>query len=178
MLLKRALKGTLDLMGPAMAVQKELMAIPTAEANGEAALAAETAAIESLKKATLMVAGAAVQKFGTALEKEQEIIMHLADMIIEVFACESALLAVKKINVLSGDNASRLEAVMLQVYLSDAVERVGFSGRQAINAFGSGDELRMLQLGLKRFTKPMVFNTKEGRRQVADKLIQENKYCF
>ena len=176
MLLKRALKGKLDLMGPAMAVSKELMSIPDFGETDDALFAAEQKAILNLKKAILMVAGAAVQKLMVKLSDEQEILMNIADMAIETFAAESTLLRTMKITDKQGEAASALQTDILRCFINDVVDKVNKAGKEAINAFATGDEQRMMLLGLKRFTKTAPFNSKDARRRIADKLIAENKY--
>ena len=168
------MKGRLDLMGPATAVQKELMSIPDFGSGEEAPFAKELKLIASMKKAILMVAGAAVQKLMMKIESEQEILMHIADMAINVFHAESALLRAIKISNTSGEAA--LYQDIARTYLYDTADRVNKSGRDAINAFAEGDEQRMMLLGVKRFTKADSFNTKEPRRRIADKLISDNRY--
>jgi len=178
MILKRAMKGKLDLMGPAMAVSKELMSIPEFGNEDETAFAAEKKTILNLKKSILMVAGAAVQKLMMKLNDEQEILMNIADMAIETFNAESTLLRVIKMADKNGEAASRLQTDMMRCNLNDATDKVNKAGKEAINAFAEGDELRMMLLGLKRFTKATPFNSKDARRRIADKLIAENKYCW
>jgi alkylation response protein AidB-like acyl-CoA dehydrogenase len=178
MLLKRAMKGEIDLMGPAMAVQKELMSIPDF-GNGEVVLfGEEIKAINNFKKAILMTAGAAVQKFMMTLTKEQEIIMNIADMAIDTYMVESALLRVQKLVAMKGEEACSDHLDMLRVYLNDAADRININGRNAINSMAEGDEQRMMLLGIKRFTKVQPTNTKEARRRIAKTLIEANKYCF
>lgn len=178
-LVKKAMKGEVDLFTPAMAVQKELMSVPDFSASSsEDFFAAEKKAIANAKKAILMTAGAAVQKFAQSLEKEQEIIMNVADMLIEVFACESVLLKTEKLMSIKGEAACGLQIDMTRVYISDAMERINLSGKHAIAAFNDGDTLRIMLMGLKRFTKYDTYNTIAARRRVADKLIEENQYCF
>ena len=176
MMLKRAMKGKLDLMGPATAVSKELMSIPDFGNEDEGAFATEKKVIINLKKAILMTAGAAVQKLMMSLQNEQEILMNIADMSITVFHAESALLRVIKMSDKSGEAASVLQTDMMHCYLNDATDKVNKAGKEAINAFATGDEQRMMLLGLKRFTKSAPFNSKDARRRIADKLIAENKY--
>lgn len=178
MILKRAMKGRLDLMGPAMAVQKELMSIPDFGSGDEGAFASECKLIRNMKKAILMVAGAAVQKLMMKIEQEQEILMHIADMAIELFHAESALLRAMKIAELRGESAAALQVDMARTFLYDAADRVHKSGKDAINAFASGDEQRMMLLGVKRFTKAEPYNSKDARRRIAAKLIADNKYTF
>ncbi|MCC7378237.1 MAG: acyl-CoA dehydrogenase, partial [Chitinophagaceae bacterium] len=176
MILKRAMKGKLDLMGPAMAVSKELMSIPEFGNDDESAFAKERKAIVNMKKCILMVAGAAVQKLMMKIQDEQEILMNIADMAIETFVAESALLRVMKMVDKHGEAATQNQVDMMRCYLNDAVDKVNKTGKDAINAFASGDEQRMMLLGLKRFTKMEPFNTKDARRRIADTFITENKY--
>src|SRR5690606_13450078 len=140
MLLKRAMKGHLDLMTPAMAVQKELMAIPDFGGDSDDTfLAKEMRAIRNLKTAGLMVAGAAVQKYMQKIADEQEVLMHLADMLIEGYAAESALLRVQKLANLRGEKEVEIEKEMAIVYLHRAIEKAASAGREAISAFAQGD---------------------------------------
>jgi hypothetical protein len=170
MVLKRAMKGRLDLMGPAMAVQKELMSIPDFGSSDDTPFAEERKAIQQFKKAILMVAGAAVQKLMMKLESEQEILMHIADMAIETFHAESGMLRAMKLTEQKGEANAAYELDIARTYLYDAADRINKSGKDAINAFASGDEQRMMLLGLKRFTKVAPFNTKDARRRIAAKL--------
>jgi hypothetical protein len=178
MTLKRAMKGKLDLMTPAMNVMKELMSIPDFGNEDEGAFAKEKKIILNMKKAILMAAGGAVQKLMMKIDTEQEILMNIADMAIETFISESALLRVIKLTELRGEEAVALQIDMVRTYLTDAADRVNKSGKDAINGFAEGDEQRMMLLGLKRFTKTEAFNTKEARRRIAAKLIADNKYSF
>ncbi|GGD66130.1 acyl-CoA dehydrogenase [Emticicia aquatilis] len=179
MLLKRAMKGELDLMGPAMAVGKEIMSIPDFSASDDETLfAAEKKVLKNLKKAALMVSGAAVQKFMMSLSSEQEILMNVADMAIEIYAAESALLRVEKLISIKGEAAVELQKDMALIYLHEAVAKVNNAGREAITSFAEGDELRVMLMGLKRFTKIEPMNLKNARRRVADAMIEENKYIF
>ncbi len=179
MLLKRAMKGSIDLMAPAMAVQKELMAIPDFGASDDTAVfAKEKKALINLKKAGLMISGAAVQKFMMKLSEEQEVLMNLADMLIECYAAESALLRVEKLIGIRGEAACAIEKDMAIVYLHYAIEKAAAAGKQAIYAFAEGDELRFMQLGLKRFTKIDPFNLKEARRRIANHIIEKGEYPF
>lgn len=178
MILKRAMKGKLDLMGPAMAVSKELMSIPEFGNNDESIFAAEKKAIVNMKKAILMVAGAAVQKLMMKISDEQEILMNIADMAIETFTAESTLLRVAKMVDKKGEAASQLYIDIMRNYLNDAVDKTNKAGKEAINAFAEGDELRMMLLGLKRFTKAAPFNSKDARRRIADRLIADGRYTL
>jgi alkylation response protein AidB-like acyl-CoA dehydrogenase len=178
MILKRAMKGELDLMGPAQAVAGELMSIPDFGDADTTLFAQEKKLIANFKKAVLMVAGAAVQKLMMQLSKEQEILMNVADMITDVYVAESLQLRVEKLVSMRGEAACSVQLDMMRVYINDAADRINKNGKDALNSFAEGDELRMMLMGLKRFTKNESFNTKEARRRVADKLIAENKYCF
>ncbi|MEO5648259.1 MAG: acyl-CoA dehydrogenase family protein [Chitinophagaceae bacterium] len=177
MLLKRALKGKLDLMGPAMAVQKELMSIPEfGSGDDEGNFLEEKKSIAQMKKAILMTAGAAVQKLMQKLQDEQEILMNIADMILETFVAESTLLRVMKLVDKQGEASSQIQVDIMHCALNDALDRINKSGKEAINAFAEGDEQRMMLLGLKRFTKSAPFNSKDARRRIAGKLISDNRY--
>ena len=178
MTLKRAMQGRLDLMGPAMAVQKELMSIPDFGSGDDAPFAAEKKLIANLKKAILMTSGAAVQKLMMKIDSEQEILMNIADMAIQTFNAESVMLRTMKIVEKQGEAAAQDYLDMMRIYLYDAADRVNKSGKDAVNAFADGDEQRMILMGLKRFTKADPFNTKDARRRIADKMIAAGKYCF
>jgi len=144
----------------------------------EGAFAAEKKALLNAKKAILMTAGAAFQKLAQNLKDEQEIVMNIADMMMEVFAAESALLKTQKLTELYGEAKAVVYYDITKVYLSDALERINLHGKHAIAAFTDGDEQRVMLMGLKRFTKYEVINTKDIRRKLADILIAENKYSF
>lgn len=178
MTLKRAMGGRLDLMGPAMAVQKELMSIPDFGAEDEQPFASELKLIANFKKAILMASGAAVQKLMMKIESEQEVLMNIADMAIETFNAESVLLRVMKMVETKGEAACGMQLDIMRSYLYDAADKINKSGKDAINAFADGDEQRMILMGLKRFTKAEPFNSKDARRRIADKMITEGKYCF
>ncbi len=178
MTLKRAMGGRLDLMGPAMAVQKELMSIPDFGAEDEQPFAKEQKLVANLKKAILMTAGAAVQKLMMKIESEQEVLMNIADMAIETFNAESVLLRVMKLAEQKGEAACAHQLDIMRTYLYDAADKVNKSGKDAINSFAEGDEQRMILMGLKRFTKTEPFNSKDARRRIADKMTETGKYCF
>lgn len=179
MLLKKAMKGQLDLIGPAMKVGSELMEIPSFdEPDSSILLAEEKEALTNLKKAFLMVAGKAVEKFGMEVENEQEILMAAADMAMEIYHLESGILRAEKMALSNHPNATHAHN-MVKLYMLESLEKVGVSGREAIYSFADGDEQRMLLMGLKRFTKlRSPFNVKNLRRSLADKLIEEGRYCF
>lgn len=176
MVLKRAMKGRLDIMSAAMNVQKELMSIPDFGSDDETAFAKEYKAIANFKKAIMLTAGAAVQKFMMKIEHEQEVLMNIADMAIQTFNAESALLRAAKLVEVKGEAACQFELDVMRTYLYDAADRINKFGKDAINAFAEGDEHRMMLLGLKRFTKVDPFNTKEARRRIVAKLRNDGKY--
>jgi len=179
MLMKRAMKGSLDLMTPTMAVLKELTSIPDFGATDDSGIfAKEKKVLANLKKAGLMVSGAAVQKFMMKLSEEQEILMNLADMLIEGYVAESVLLRVEKLIGIRGEKACAVQKDIAMIYLHEAVEKAASAGKQAIYAYAEGDELRLMLLGLKRFTKIDPFNLKEARRRVAQHTLDKGAYPF
>jgi alkylation response protein AidB-like acyl-CoA dehydrogenase len=178
MLLKRAMKGELNLMEPAMKVIQELMSIPDFAEEEETLFSKEKKSIAQFKKAILLVAGAAAQKLMMDLGKEQEILMNISDMVIDTYLAESLQLRVEKLVQQRGEEACKAQLAMMRVFITDAADRIHKNGKEAINGFADGDEQRMMLLGVKRFTKTEPFNTKDARRVVADVLIEANKYCF
>ena len=178
MILKRAMKGELDLMGPAQKVASELVGIPEFAEVDETLFAYEKKLVGNFKKAILLTAGAAVQKLMTSLSKEQEVIMNIADMAIETYVAESTLLRVEKMVSMKGEAACEVQIAIARSYINSACDRIWVDGKEALNSFGEGDELRMMLMGLKRFTKQEPFNAKNARQTIAQKLIAENKYCF
>ncbi len=178
MLMKKAMKGQLDLMTPGMAIQKELTSVPSSE-NGETGIfAAEHKALKQLKKAVLLVTGSAVQKLMMQLKDEQEILMEIANMLIELYACESMLLRTEKLVAARGEAATEVAQAMVKVYFSDSLERVAIYGKHALVAFATGDALKVMLMGLKRYTNYEVINTKELRRKVAAKVLEANEWTF
>jgi alkylation response protein AidB-like acyl-CoA dehydrogenase len=176
MILKRGLKGRLDILTPAKNVARELVSIPDFGATDDGLFGAEKKLIAQFKKAILLTAGAAVQKLMMQLESEQEILMNIADMVMITFHAESALLRVMKLSSSRGEQAVSFETDILRTFLYDSADKIDKSGKDAINAFADGDEQRMLLMGLKRFTKTNPFNSKESKRRIADKLIALGKY--
>ncbi len=176
MYLKRAMKGRLNIMAPAMAIQKELMSIPDFDTD-ETPFAAELKVIANFKKAILMCAGAAAQKLMMQLEYEQEILMNLADMLIDTFQAESILIRAIKMQNSSHEHAA-LAADIAHTFIYDAGDRINAAGKNAVNAFADGDEQRMMLMGVKRFTKVAAYNTKDARRRIAAKLIEKEQYFF
>ena len=178
MLLRRAMKGELDLMGPAQKIGAELVSVPEFGADDTTLFAIEKKYIKNFKKAILMVAGSAAQKLMMELSKEQEILMNIADMLIDLYVAESLQLRVEKLVSIKGEAAAKEQLDIMRVFINDAADRIFKNGKDAVTSYAEGDEMRMMLMGLKRFTKTEAFNVKEARRRVAAKLIAENKYCF
>jgi len=175
MTLKRAMQGRLNIMGPAMKVSQELMSIPDFGEADETPFAQERKLVNNFKKTILLTAGAAAQKLMMKLESEQEILMNIADMSIDTFVAESLLLRVMKLAEEGKENIDLYKDI-LNCFLYDAADRIHKNGKDAVNSFTEGDEQRMILMGLKRFTKAQPFNSKEGRRRIADKLIADRRY--
>ena len=179
MVLKRAMKGEINLFEPAMAVASELVSVPSFESLDTSELfAMEKDLIHKLKKVFLMVGGKAAMALQDRIEDEQEIMINLADVMIEIYAAESAVLRSEKLVSLRGEAACAQQIAMSRIYLYEAIDKVEAAAKEAIVSFTKGDEQKVLLMGLKRFTKPDFINTKELRRQVADYMIAEGKYPF
>jgi len=178
MMLRRAAKGELDLLNPAQKVAAEIMRIPSPEPIEQTLFSKEKSYIDNFKKAALLVAGAAVQKLMQTLAKEQEVLMAISDIIIEIYVCESLQLRVEKLVSMRGEEACKEHLEMMRVYINDAADKINKYGKEAINSFATGDEQKIILTGLKRFTKVDPINTTAARRNIAAKLIAENKYCF
>ncbi|SFU07957.1 Acyl-CoA dehydrogenase [Algoriphagus locisalis] len=179
MLLKRAMKGEINIFDPAMAVSKELTSVPSFETIDTSELfAAEKDVLKKLKKVFLMVGGKAAMTLQDKIEDEQEIMMNLADVMIEIYASESAILRTEKLVSMKGEAACKHQIAMAQIYLSEAVDKINTAAKEAIGSFTKGDEQKVMLMGLKRFTKSELYNTKELRRQIADYMIDQGKYPF
>ena len=171
MILKKAMKGELDLMGPAMGVANELMSIPDFGDAPNNIFEEYHAVVAKFKKALLLVAGAAVQKLAMQLQKEQEILMNVADMAIQIYGAESVLLRTEKLASMKGADSTLVEQEMMKCFIYSAAEKISAAGKEALISFGEGDELKMMLMGLRRFTKVEPFNIKESRRVVAAQFI-------
>ncbi|MBK8352297.1 MAG: acyl-CoA dehydrogenase family protein [Saprospirales bacterium] len=179
MLLKRAMSGKIDMMTAAMAVQKELMSVPDMNGDDDSTpLAAEAKAVRNAKKAILMTAGAAAQKLMAKLKHEQEILMNVADMLAAVYSMESTVLRTQKLIAIKGEAACATQIDMTKVFISDALEKLNIDGKHALQSFAEGDELRIMLMGLKRYTKYETINTKDARRRIAAKVLEAKKYSF
>ncbi|UKN02986.1 acyl-CoA dehydrogenase family protein [Paracrocinitomix mangrovi] len=178
MILKKAMKGELDLMGPAQAVAGELMSIPDFDSGSDELFAEEKKYIENFKKAILMVAGSAAQKLMMELAKQQEILINIANMINYTYVAESTLKRVEKMVAAKGEAACQEYIAIVKTYIFDAADYINKQGKDALMGFVEGDELRMMMMGMKRFTKVEAYNTKNARQLIAQKLIDKNEYCF
>ena len=178
MILKKAMKGEMDLMGPAMQVASELTGIPEFGPPPTDIFDRHHLYIKNFKKSILMVAGSAAQKLMMTLAKEQEILMNIADMMNWAYTAESLVLRVQKLHKAKGEDAASIQLDMMQTYVYSVADKINIAGKEALNGFAEGDELKMMMLGMKRFTKVDPFNCKEARRRVADACIAKNEYCF
>ena len=173
MLVKRAFKGEIDLMSPAMAVGKELMGIPSFETPDYSAfMSEEKAIIANLKKVFLMVSGAALQKYMMEIEKQQHLLINASEILNQIYMAESTILRVEK-----NFAPDSVEAAMAQLNLYKAVEKVITSAKEGIVSFADGDEQRMMLSGLRRFTKytnqPNVIALTE---KIAKHFVEKNSY--
>ncbi len=180
MMVKKAMKGHVDLIGPAMKVVDELTGIPSFETpDYSEVLSEEKAMIEKLKKVFLMVAGAAVQKYGPDLEEHQQLLMAASNILIEIYMAESAILRTEKNAKRFGLDSQKHQIEMSQLYLYNAVDIILKSAKEGIVSFAEGDEQRMMLMGLKRFTKYQNHpNVVALRKSIAEKIKNENKYPF
>ncbi|WP_300440882.1 acyl-CoA dehydrogenase family protein [Christiangramia sp.] len=180
MLVKKAMKGHVDLLGPATKVADELTGIPSMDKPDYSELfAEEKEMVAKLKKVFLMVAGSAVQKFGPQLEEHQQLLLAASDILIEIYMAESGILRAEKNAKKLGVDAQKEQIAMAKLYLYHAVDIINSKAKEGIGSFAEGDEQRMMLMGLKRFTKyTNMPNVVELRNTVAEKLTSENKYCF
>jgi len=180
MLIKKAMKGHVDLLGPAMKVQEDLMGIPSFDAPDYSELfSEEKEMVGKLKKAFLMVAGAAVQKYGMDLDAHQQLLMAAADMLIEIYVAESTVLRTEKLAKKVGEEKAKEQIAMAKLYLYKAVDVVAQKGKESIISFAEGDEQRMMLMGLRRFTKYTNMPNIVGLREtITTKLVAEKSYCF
>jgi alkylation response protein AidB-like acyl-CoA dehydrogenase len=178
MLLKKGLKGELDLISAATKVASELMSIPDFSTDEKSVIEKLHENIENFKKSILLVAGAAVQKLANSLAKEQEILMNIADMLIWTYQAESALLRVDKMIGKNGEEKSKIPLDIVKIYIYDVADKIAKSSKDALNSFVEGDELSMMLMGIRRFTKVEAFNPKEARQRIALNAIDKGAYSF
>jgi alkylation response protein AidB-like acyl-CoA dehydrogenase len=183
MLMKRALKGDLPLIPAAKQLIEEVMspAPPSLDGGDDTALAAEARAVEAFKKVTLLGIGAAMQRFGAKLQDEQEVLLWLADLVIDTFASESAVLRARSVRLqpgpASGADAS-LHEDAARAFVSDAALRVEATAKQVLAALGDGDVLRTNLAALRRLLKVMPADTVGARRRLADATVQRRTFVF
>lgn len=180
MLMKKAMKGHIDFMGPAQAVADELTGIPSFDTpDYSELLSEEKAMLQKLKKIFLMVAGSAAQKFGAELEDHQQLLLASSDILIEIYMAESALLRAEKNAKKEGEDAQKVQIAMAKLRLYQAVEKINLKAKEGIISFAEGDEQKMMLMGLKRFTKYDNYpNIVELRNIIADKVTEDNTYNF
>ena len=180
MLVKKAMKGHVDLLNPATKVAEELMGIPSFETpDYSEPLSEEKAMIDKLKKVFLMVAGAALQKYGPELEKHQQLLTAASDILIEIYMAESGILRTEKNIHRFGLESQKTQLAMSKLYLYNAIEIINKSAKEGIISFAEGDEMQMMLMGLKRFTKYTNYpNIVALRNEIAEHLKQEGNYCF
>lgn len=177
-LLKRAMKGDLPLMQAGMKIMEEVMSFPSFDEEEETFLSKEKKIVSNCKKAGLMVAGVAVQKYMQKLTDEQELISSIADVIMEVYAMESTLLRTLKFAENNGEDKAKYQEAATKVFINDAVMRVEASCKNVLAAIAEGDNLRIYMSALRRYVKNMPINTIELRREIADMAIEQEAYIF
>lgn len=180
MLIKKAMKGHVDLLGPATAVANELTGIPSFDISDHSTLfSEEKSIIANLKKLFLMVAGAALQKYGEEIEKHQQLMLAASDILIQIYLAESAILRAEKLAKKEGEDQVKEQIAMAKLNLFHAIDIIETAGKHSIISFSSGDEQRMMLMGLKRYIKYVNMpNIIELRNIIASKVIKENNYCF
>ena len=177
-LLKRAMSGQLPLMAAIKSLMDEVLSGPSTSEDMEGSLQEERKLVGQAKKLGLFAAGAATQKYMQAIQDQQEIMGAIADMTIETYAMESAVLRAQKIAAAKGEASAALPLAMTRVYLSQAMEKVESAARKVIAAVADGDMLRTQLAILRRLAKYEPFNTVELRQQIAQKMIERGKYTL
>ena len=178
-LMKRAVKGKLGLLQAGKALQDEILNPQMSFDEDTSLLAAETKLAQNAKKVALMVIGTAAQKYIMELQNQQEILLNAADMIMDAYQMETAILRAKKFADKNGEEAAGRYIDMASVYCNDAIQRVEAKAKNTIAAMSEGDEMRTLLVALKRFTKNnSPVNTIAARQRIADTMIQANTYVY
>jgi alkylation response protein AidB-like acyl-CoA dehydrogenase len=180
MLIKKAMKGHVNVLEPAMAVKEELMGIPSFDVPDFSELFSEEKnIIKNLKKLFLMVAGAALQKYGEKMDKQQQLMLAASDILIQIYLAESAILRAEKMAKKEGEDNVKEQIAMAKLNLFHAIDVIETAGKHSIISFSTGDEQRMMLMGLKRYIKYVNMpNIIELRHIIAEKVITKNKYCF
>lgn len=180
MLLKKAMRGHVNILEPAMAVASELTSIPSFDTPDYSAyLSEEKAILRNLKKVFLMVAGSAVQKYGEELENNQQLLLSASDILIDIYMVESAILRTEKNAERSGIETQNVQLAMTQLFLYKTVDKVTQKAKEGIVSFAEGDEQRMMLMGLRRFTKYQEFpNVVNLRNTIAEAIIEKGSYSL
>ena len=179
MLMRRAVAGKLGILQAAQGLMDEILSpSPSSFDDEDELLAAEAKLARNAKKVALMVLGTAAQKYMQALAEEQEVLLGVSDIIMDVYAMESAVLRARKLAASKGEEAASLHLEMVSVFCNDAASRVESRARTTLAAAAEGDELRTLLAALKRFTKYTPTNTVAARRRIADAMIKANRYVY
>ena len=178
MLMKKAMRGQIDLMSPAMAIQKEMASMPSFGNEPTGFMELEMNYVKNMKKCFLAVAGMTVQNLMMELQKEQEILLNMSDIMSEIYLCESAILRCQKLAAVKGEDFVKDRVAITKVYINDAMERVALHSKNVAAAWAEGDSLKMLMMAIKRFTKHEFINTKTLRRQIAETLTKSGNFCF
>ena len=180
MLIKKAMKGHVDVLGPATAVANELTSIPSFETPDFSEIFTEERhIIANLKKLFLMVAGAILQKYGEKIEEHQQLMLACSDILIQIYMAESAILRAEKMAKKEGEDKVKAQIAMAKLNLFNAIDIIETAGKHSIISFTEGDEQRMMLMGLRRYLKyTNMPNIIELRNIIADKITEENKYCF
>jgi alkylation response protein AidB-like acyl-CoA dehydrogenase len=175
MMARRALKGDLAIIPAAKALQEELLGPPSTTAADNAPLADERAAVTAFRKTALMVFGLAMQTYGQQLSEQQEVLMHTADILMDVFAADSSVRRAAAA-LTGGSPRASLQADAARVFVNDAAMRVDASARQALAAMVQGDTLRTMLAALRRLSKVVPIDTVTLRRRLADDAVAKGKY--
>ena len=178
MLMKKAMRGQIDLMSPALAIQKEMASMPSFGNEPTGFMELEMNYVKNMKKCFLAVAGMTVQNLMMELQKEQEILLNMSDIMSEIYLCESAILRCQKLAAVKGEDFVKDRVAITKVYINDAMERVALHSKNVAAAWAEGDSLKMLMMAIKRFTKHEFINTKTLRRQIAETLTKSGNFCF
>jgi hypothetical protein len=177
--MKSAMSGKLALLPAAQRLMDEVLSPSLADTDeDEGVLAAELRLVRGMKKVALMTLGTAAQKYMAGLADQQEVLMGVADIIIDTYAAESAVLRAQKLAAARGGEAAARYVDMAAVFASDAADRIETNARRVLAAMSEGDELRTVLAALRRFTRRTPANTVAARQRIADVLIQANRYAY
>lgn len=175
-LVRKAMKGELDLLSKVGGLQEELMMLMPTEPDPDELLSKERQHLDMAKKLFLMVAGTGVQKFQQELEKEQELLSHIADMISEVYAMESAILRTEKAVAKNGEEKEQLKIDYTRVYVQESLQKLEAIARESLTGIEEGDTLRTMLSIVKKLTRHTPINTIEVKRSIAQRIIDAEKY--